>query len=439
MVPEERRPRGRGRPPKPLDDDGSSAAHLGIEVRKWREERGLTQEALAGLMGYSPQHLSALERGEGSASEQFIQACDDALKADGRLAELLPGVVYERAQARWSNHRRRQLGPSRPESSSAPSPVSASDQADSPGAIQSVTSVDAEVIGEIIDALRRVDNRFGGGSARGVVLGYLKGEVYPVLRIVQTQGRVPRRLLQVAAELTQLAGWISHDVGEDGVARRYFAKSLKLARAAQDEAFACEVLAGISQQAAYLGDGRTAVDAAHAARRHAVRSDVPALVSEAAAMEAHGHALRGDAAACLKAMRRAELALGADRDAARPPWLAYFDEAYMAAKFAHAFHVLGDAKPAERFAVRSLQMNEGYERGRLFNTVLLARIYADGGRLDRACELGRSSVAMASGIRSARAHGYLADLRRRLEPHAAAPEVGALRAEIHSLGGATCA
>jgi transcriptional regulator with XRE-family HTH domain len=101
MVPEESRPRGRGRPPKPLDADGSSAARLGSEVRRYREQRGLTQVVLAGLMGYSPQHLSALELGEGSVSEQFVQACDDALGANGRLVELLPGVVYERAQARW--------------------------------------------------------------------------------------------------------------------------------------------------------------------------------------------------------------------------------------------------------------------------------------------------------------------------------------------------
>jgi len=79
-------------------------------------------------------------------------------------------------------------------------------------------------------------------------------------------------------------------------------------------------------------------------------------------------------------------------------------------------------------------MSEGYERDRLFNTVLLARIHADGGDLDAACELGLRSVTMAGGIRSARGRGYLADLGRRLEPHAAAPEVRELREQIHSLG-----
>ena len=79
-------------------------------------------------------------------------------------------------------------------------------------------------------------------------------------------------------------------------------------------------------------------------------------------------------------------------------------------------------------------MSDGYERGRLFNTVLLARIYADSGELDAACELGRRSVAMASGIRSARGRGYLTDLGRRLEPHAESLQVRELREQIRSLG-----
>jgi hypothetical protein len=133
-------------------------------------------------------------------------------------------------------------------------------------------------------------------------------------------------------------------------------------------------------------------------------------------------------------MRSAERTLDAGRDDARPPWLEYFDQAYLAAKFAHALHALGESKPAERFAVRSLRMSDGYERGRLFNTVLLAQIYADRGELDPACELGRRSVIMASGIRSARGRGYLNGLRRQLEPHAAVPQVRELREQIHALG-----
>jgi hypothetical protein len=347
--------------------------------------------------------------------------------------ELLPAVVYERAQTRWSNRAERKSVPTALSPRALPL-IAESELCGCSKPTRSVVSANADVIAEMIVALRRVDNQFGGGNAHGAALGYLNGEVYPVLRIVRAQGTTPRRLMQVVAELTQLAGWISHDIGENGLARWHFGESLRLARTAGDEAFASEVLSGMSQQAAYLRDGRTAVHAAQAARRHALRSDVPALVSEAAVMEAHGHALRRDARACLTAMQTAERTLDAVRDDNRPRWLAYFDAAYLAAKFAHALHALGELKSAERFAIRSLRMSEGYERGRLFNTILLARIHADSGEVDAACELGRRSVALASGIRSARGRGYLADLRRSLEPHAAVPQIRDLREQIDALG-----
>ena len=90
----------RGRPPKPLDPNASSAARLGAEIRSRRLERGLTLEALARLIGFTPQHISEVERAKASVSSPFLAACDRALEADGSLLELLPAVVYERAVER---------------------------------------------------------------------------------------------------------------------------------------------------------------------------------------------------------------------------------------------------------------------------------------------------------------------------------------------------
>jgi hypothetical protein len=47
-----------GRPAKPLDPDASHAARLGAELRARRKSRGLTLEAFAAEIGYSPQHVS---------------------------------------------------------------------------------------------------------------------------------------------------------------------------------------------------------------------------------------------------------------------------------------------------------------------------------------------------------------------------------------------
>jgi tetratricopeptide (TPR) repeat protein/transcriptional regulator with XRE-family HTH domain len=294
---------------------------------------------------------------------------------------------------------------------------------------------DVEVIREMTQTFRRLDNRFGGGRVYGLVTGHLSGEVIPLLRTARARRAVERELFEVAAELTQLAGWIAHDVGDQRRARGYLRESLKLAEAGDAHAFGVEVLAGMSHQAAYLGDGTAAVDFAEAARRNARRCDSPrALVAETWAMQAHGLALQSEARACASAMQKAERAFDAAGIGDRPDWLGYFDRAYLAAKFAHAYRALGQLTEAERCAARSLEMSEGYERGRLFNTALLASVHAELGNLDAACDLGEQAVDMARSIESARMRSYLAALRRRLEPHDNVPVVRAMAERLRAIG-----
>jgi transcriptional regulator with XRE-family HTH domain len=104
----------RGRPPKPLDPNASNAARLGAELRSRRLERDLTLEALAGQIGFTPQHVSEVELAKTSVSRAFVAACDRELEAQGSLLELLPAVVYERALERHDRSvARRRSKPSR--------------------------------------------------------------------------------------------------------------------------------------------------------------------------------------------------------------------------------------------------------------------------------------------------------------------------------------
>lgn len=173
----------------------------------------------------------------------------------------------------------------------------------------------------------------------------------------------------------------------------------------------------MSHHAAFFRDGEAAVDLALAARQTALRLGLPALQSEIAVMEAHGLALQGDKQGCLAALRAAEDAYAAHGGQEVPPWLGYFDEAYLAAKFGHTFRDLGQPKEAEQFARRSLEMIAGYERGRLFNTALLASTLADQGKVDEACATAACAVQMTETVRSVRTVAYLADVARRLTPY----------------------
>lgn len=90
----------RGRPPHPLDPDASHAARLGAEIRTRRQAQGLTLQALATLIDFSPQHVSEVELAKTPPSGPFVAACDQALDARGTLVALLPVVVREHALQR---------------------------------------------------------------------------------------------------------------------------------------------------------------------------------------------------------------------------------------------------------------------------------------------------------------------------------------------------
>jgi len=62
----------------------------------------------------------------------------------------------------------------------------------------------------------------------------------------------------------------------------------------------------MSHQAVYVGDGTLGVDLARAARQAAANARVPASLAEAAVMEAHGHAKRGDERDCSRSLADAE-------------------------------------------------------------------------------------------------------------------------------------
>ena len=223
---------------------------------------------------------------------------------------------------------------------------------------------------------------------------------------------------RAAAELTQLAGWMAADVGENQSASRLMKQSLELCRVVENHALAAEILAGMSHQAAFVGLGRNAVLLAQEAGGEAARSGIGSLAAECSVMEAHGYAIQLDGPATMRALTEAERQFTAAHRGDDPTWLAYFDEAYMAAKFAHCFRALGRSREGANFAERSLQMSDGYARGRVFNLALLATLHAGQGEVERACTVGAGAVELGSEIRSIRTGVYLAELRRRLQPYA---------------------
>ena len=296
--------------------------------------------------------------------------------------------------------------------------------------VRAVGMTDVQIVREMTQTFRRLDNRFGGGHARSAVTNYLGSDVLPLMHEGRYRDSVRRELSAAVAELNQLAGWMAYDVGDADSGHRHLRNAMHLCQHVGDDALAGEMLAGMSHQAAFRRSATLATDLARAAKDNAKRAGVPALVSESAVMEAHGLALANDAHGCLAALRESEEAFVAAEDRDRPQWLAYFDGAYLAAKFGHCFRDLGRPAEAERFARRSLEMIDGYDRGRLFNLALLASALADQRKVEEACETGLAAVRLASDVRSVRTVTYLVDLSHRLAPFRAEPAVQMLNEQI---------
>lgn len=304
----------------------------------------------------------------------------------------------------------------------------------SSGSGHAIGNPDVELVREVTSAFRRVDNKYGGGHSRSALTSYLNANVEPMLHNGRAQSTVRDELFTAAAELHQLAGWMAYDTGHANAGQNHMRTALRLCQKAGDNALSAEMLAGMSHHAAFHGAPESAVDLALAARQMARQTGLPALKSESAVMEAHGLALQGDKQGCLAALRDAENAFSAIDHADSPQWLAYFDGAYLSAKFAHTFRDLGRPKDAELFARRSLEMSDGYQRGRLFNTALLASILADIGKIDEACAHGATAVQMTGTVRSVRSATYLADLARRLTPYRANAAVRSLYWQMIDVG-----
>ncbi len=300
---------------------------------------------------------------------------------------------------------------------------------------QRVTAGDIAALRSVGELFRALDDMYGGGHARQALVRYLEHECEPMLRGVYGE-QTGRRLFAAAADLTRLAGWTSYDIAAHGLAQRYFVQALRLAQAAGDRPYGAYVLVTMSRQAVHLAHGREAVQLARVAQQGLGGSAPPVVQAMLHAAEARGHAVLGEVRACTASLVRAERALGSAGTADEAPcWARSFDEGHLSEEFAHCHRDLQQYRAAAQHAERALQLRApAYARSRLFCRVVLATARLGLGDLDQACRLGAEAAAQAADMRSVRAHEYVQDFERRLEPHKDATAVRTYRDKVAALG-----
>ncbi|KOT27648.1 NsdA [Streptomyces caelestis] len=261
---------------------------------------------------------------------------------------------------------------------------------------------------------RQWDAQCGGGLRRKAVVGQLH-EVTDLLQEPQPEATT-RRLFKVAAELAQLAGWMSYDVGLQPTAQKYFVLALHAAKEAGDRPLGSYVLSSMSRQMIHLGRPEDALELIHLAQYGSRDCASPRTQSMLYAMEARAYANMGQPGRCKRAVRMAEdtFAEADEWDEPDPDWIGFFSEAELYAENSHSYrdlaYVAGRsptyaslAEPLMRRAVELFGREGGeHQRSYALNLIGMATVHLLQSEPEQSTVLATDAIKAAKKVRSER-------------------------------------
>ncbi|MFI6415334.1 multiprotein-bridging factor 1 family protein [Streptomyces sp. NPDC050585] len=212
-------------------------------------------------------------------------------------------------------------------------------------------------------------------------------------KVGTTTSRVRSRLYYLAAAFTGTALWAAIDSHQPERARTHLRDALYLADLSGSSQMKTRLWLHASLLASQEpGGAREALDAAYEARStYACRSD--ALLRSLALARLAGtqaHAYRGErrlGQAALGNIDGAQEAFAtADRDASRPAWISFYDEAELQGLSSLVMTRLGRHAEAEAHLHKTLrQLRPEYRRNRMYYTATLALVQLRQGEVELAC------------------------------------------------------
>ncbi|MEV8439435.1 hypothetical protein AB0425_18835 [Actinosynnema sp. NPDC051121] len=323
----------------------------------------------------------------------------------GATAALATGVVLEGRLAGWLDHADH---------------ADHRHHADAPPSALGPGRIGTAEIAEIEAATRTFwawDAKRGGGLYREAVVGQLKAMTdlldhgYP--------DAISRRLFRSTADLARLAGWMSHDVGLQATAQRYFTLALHCAKRAGDTGLGVEVLSRMARQMVHVGKPREALSLVALARRGAGGRLAPMASAMLATCESWAHATLGDVRAVDRAVGVAEAHFSRADPAETPGWLSYFDRAGLEGMAALSYRTAAEHRPgvelrAEPHLAEALRLRrDTYQRSNLFDVISLVGVRVLQGEHAEANRLAAERLTPAGRISSTRTFDRIEALRDR--------------------------
>jgi hypothetical protein len=271
-----------------------------------------------------------------------------------------------------------------------------------------VGSQEIESLERSVEVFRAWDAARGGGLQRKAVVGQLN-EVGGMLSY-RNPPHLQRRLWGVAANLAVLAGWMSHDIGLEPTAQKYFLIAAHAAREGGDRPRAGEALSRAARQMVHLGQPEQALDLMQLARSGSGDQALPRTRAMLHTIEAWAQASMGRGQAMRRTLGEAEDLFVSDKgDVAPPSWMQNFDEADLHGMQALAYRTLAEHEPAaaaqaQLHAKQAITLRtSGHERSMIFDYLSLASacfIADDPEQADRYARMALLTIGQTSSHRT---------------------------------------
>ncbi|QLJ02005.1 hypothetical protein HZZ00_13825 [Streptomyces sp. NEAU-sy36] len=298
-----------------------------------------------------------------------------------------------------------------------------------------IGSQEIEELERSVEVFRAWDAARGGGLQRKAVVGQLN-EVGGMLAY-RHPPHLQRRLWGVAANLAVLAGWMSHDVGLEPTAQKYFVIAAHAAREGGDRPRAGEALSRAARQMVHLGRPDDALDLMKLAQSGAGDRLQPRTKAMFHTIEAWAQASMGKGQAMRRTLGQAEDMFVADRGDGEPlDWMQTFKAEDLYGMQALAYRTLAEFDPdaavhAQHYADKALALRvDGRERSKIFDHLSMASacfLADDPEQADRYARLALMSMGANS---SRRTWDRLRQMYRLTAEYAGYPKIHELREEI---------
>lgn len=282
-------------------------------LQRAREQHGLSQEAVADLIG----NVIGPARGY---SNLGIDA--NAVSRHERGIIAMPRVPYPELyaelydstiEALWPAGRIESMERRRFLQALAATPVAVM----LPGA-----DLGVDAITTVTGGFRRLEATTPASELREPVLAHLRF----VARRLDTGGR---QLAAAASEAAGFAAWLAVDQADHSQTRQHYRRAVSYAERSGSDVLAAYMLGSMALWAAEVGRGNEARNLIGRAYRHTPQSAPPTVQAWSAAIEATAYASAGNADDTFAALKRAENAVAQTHDPLWP-WLFPFDGAKLA-------------------------------------------------------------------------------------------------------------